>query len=282
MFHLATCYLSGYQTDTQNIIDREQYIQAANPCYKTIKIAELDCLTYLDSSDHSFRFSDYSYLENKLLSHGIPFSKAWLSSGYFMWKPFFIYKTLQEIPLGEILHYHDFSIAKYPTYLSNLGMNPAHMATALKNHSILLFKELGKQVRHDVKESLMHQYALKPQSFGLWAGSIFLRHDEAAIQFLQSWCDYTNPENTLPFPTATHAALGNTPCIAFHSADQAVLTSIVMANPSIIDSSYRIRLIFNRNISRPPILALIIFLYYMLLNKIRQFKHYLVFRLLIT
>jgi len=268
MHHLITCYLDGYRSREQIEEIKELFMLSANREYDSVSIERIDQSFYADEPDQSFRFQDYRFLSDLIEDQGVAYHEHWLSSGYFMWKPYFIFKKLQQIPLGQYLHYHDFDVTRYPIYLDNLKLSPRLAIQRMANFSVLLYKEYGKQVCHDIKMLLLQKYGLSLTAFGIWAGSISLRHDPDSLAFMRNWCDYASPENCLPIPDVPLS--GRHKAFTYNSADQAVLTVLALSRPQIIKRAWQLKYIFNRDIGRSSFLAFLDFIVSIAISKIAK------------
>jgi len=267
--------MQGFQEPELNIEQTEKFVRAASQNYSSVKITEINRSTYSEDHDNLFRFADYTFLARDLDIKGILYSKAWLSSGYFMWKPYFIYQELLKIPRGEYLHYHDFSLHKYPVYIYNIACNPSLFVKRLGKKSILTYIEIGKQLGHDVKSDLIDKFLLSKFQYGFWAGSLFIRHDSSAIRFIKDWVMHTNIHNALPTQHGISQLNHHSSSKPFHSADQAVLSCMILSLAKQNACPCAMKRIFQRNINRNLLIAYIDFFAQVLMSKIFKMFFYL-------
>lgn len=143
--------------------------------------------------------------------------------GYWLWKPYFILKTLKEIPENDIVIYLDAGvlIIEDITPLVNLT----------ENHDIILFENSYKN-RGFIKRDTMilmgmdkQQYLEEKQLVG--SRMIFKNTKEARI-FVSNWLKYCKDEHTL-----TDIPSKNKEFYDFidHRHDQAILTLLHLKNP---------------------------------------------------
>lgn len=149
-------------------------------------------------------------------------------SGYWIWKPYFILKTLLEIDEGDILCYND---SKY-LWLKNIRQFETNILTG-KN--IGVYKNKPNEPCYIEKEwtkfdALVLMNIRQENNFRnnvinsnqVWAGFILLRKTFNPIRFVSEWLTYAQDERIV---TDLHNIFGRNDCnFHDHRHDQSILS----------------------------------------------------------
>lgn len=142
-------------------------------------------------------------------------------AGYWLWKPYFIYKTLLNLEYNDILFYCDSG--------SNFINNISSLIPVMdrNNKNILVFELDGhKNITWIKRDCLIltnsDQQSLLDQNMIL-AGYIMLRKTEFTVNFIKSWLDFCEDHRII---TDANNELGvpNYPEFIDHRHDQSVLS----------------------------------------------------------
>ncbi|MFN7710383.1 MAG: hypothetical protein ACK5O7_05450 [Holosporales bacterium] len=146
-----------------------------------------------------------------------------IGAGYWLWKPYFILKTLENIPEGDVLLYGDsgFLIRRPITeYVSSL----------LKDKDIVLFdyppEEYGTASRcatGDTFAAMGCQTEECYKSPHVWAGLILLRNTPKTREFIREWLKYCLNTDLL---TGKESKLPNQPNFSFAQHDEGILSAL--------------------------------------------------------
>ena len=141
-------------------------------------------------------------------------------AGYWCWKPYIIYKTLSNIPEGDIMIYCDASVvirydaSDYVTVVVG-DKRMMTLATGFTN------KDWCKRDCFILMKCDEPRYWNLPQ---LWAGVIGMRNDQFSRDFTLEWLNYCIQPNII---TDSPSILGdNLDGFTDHRHDQAILTNL--------------------------------------------------------
>jgi len=148
-------------------------------------------------------------------------------SGYWLWKPYVILKTLESMPENALMVYADtgFTFRKH--------IQP--LLDQLQDTDILLVRWFTEPnyiaeniIKRDVLIRMNCDTLACRQGPHIWAGFLVLRNTDASRKFIQQWLDYCCDEALLtdiPSQMPEYKNFHN------HHHDQAILTALYNLNP---------------------------------------------------
>lgn len=146
-------------------------------------------------------------------------------AGYWLWKPYLILKTLDQIPQNDIVLYVD-SGARIIRPVNEL-------VSQLTSQDVLIFQSSTKN-RHYIKRELFKMMGSDNHNtrhaYQLVASVIMVKNTPAARNLIKTWLHWCENERAL----TDIKSQGEYPDFMDHRHDQAILTLLSMQNPANI------------------------------------------------
>lgn len=150
-------------------------------------------------------------------------------SGYWLWKPYIINKTLEKIKDGDIIFYLD---SKYYFLEKFQGLYKDYM----KNNDLLIWKNKPNwpifYMKNWCKMDVILKYNMFDKIFrehieDSWAGALVIKKSEKTIKFIQDWLDMSSI-----YEDITDSESKNKNIVLFneHRHDQSLLSILVHKN----------------------------------------------------
>ena len=154
-------------------------------------------------------------------------------SGYWLWKPYFILKTLEALPEGVIVFYADSSVifkSSIAPFIQKL--NSEHTDILLLQDGSKRKNNFNKAVQ-TIKREALDANGIDPKSienkYALWGAFLIVRNTEGARSFVRTWLNLCKNKDALtdqPFDTSKQQSTFKT-----HSHDQALLFIATQRKP---------------------------------------------------
>ena len=159
-------------------------------------------------------YIEYGFGEFEEFNKGIFSQKR--GAGYWLWKPYLIFKTLINLPDNEILIYSDAGV--------EFVNNPQHIVDAMQQ-DIFLFGNNYKHVEWCKGDCMMaiNGRILPSDLLQVQASVIFIRNNETTRNFVKEWLLWCQMPG---FIDDSPSKLPNYPTFAEHRHDQAILTCL--------------------------------------------------------
>lgn len=177
---------------------------------------------YPSMIDRTFRFMNDEILSSER------------GCGFWLWKPYFIYRSLLELPEGDILIYSDAGIE----FVNDVS----HIISAMGDENIFLFTNTFRQVewtKMDVTYTInKQQLTIFPTHDGdiismngfeeqkqVQASNIFFRVNKWTRRFVKEWLLYCQMPGLIDDSPSIQP---NVPTFADHRHDQSILTALAI------------------------------------------------------
>lgn len=221
-------YSQGYPFDSGI---KMQDVSCANKILlKKFDIVDIKSINNLCKNDSIYinLTKDYTYL-TKTYPEYIKFNELWAKVGFLMWKPRFIYDSLNKYAKeGDIVVYHDLNFIKYPSYINNFNNIEKLFKKYLSNNfDIILTRDTVKPLSEDVKSYLIEKingnnFYFNKNLPGFWAGACAFKKNKSSLIFLKEWITVTeNLNNVSPFPDFDSKKINKDFC--WHAQEQSTL-----------------------------------------------------------
>jgi len=151
---------------------------------------------------------------------------------YFKWKPYVIYKYLQQLPDNYILFYRDSNIKKYPQYLNTFGTLKRTCSQLIKHTPeklSLLFERTDLKSINFQKKLLTNNFGIRRNDIFTFhglvnAGTVICKKTDWTLSFMKSWMSACENEINI-----NYEQIGNEDVFyKWHTNDQAVLNAIIV------------------------------------------------------
>jgi len=147
-------------------------------------------------------------------------------AGYWLWKPYFILKTLMEVPEDDIVIYVDSG--------AMLSKPIDSLVNHLQHNDMVVFRNHHKNkgyVKHGLLE-MMNMYNNKTlEAYQLQASFILVRNTQHARDFIKKWLEWCENEKALTDSAPTVTEYYN---YVEHRHDQAILSLLYLQAPDRI------------------------------------------------
>lgn len=188
-------YADGPDVNFRN--QRYQIKSALNKCidyYKPYNISDID--------------PEYKKTHSKILSHKI-------GAGYWLWKPYIILKTMEEVPEGDIIFYMDSGVI--------LRKPIDAVVNRLENSDIILFQSIFPS-KPNIKRDLLKMMDADNEDIrndlDIQASYIMVRNNKHARDFIKKWLTWCENEKAITdLPSEDEY-----PEFFMHRHDQSILT----------------------------------------------------------
>lgn len=146
-------------------------------------------------------------------------------SGYWLWKPYFILKTLESLPDGSIVMYNDAGLS----FTGDIDNYIKQMNAAKKD--LVFFKEGHINKPYIKKETykLMSVDEKLSNEIQIDASSLIVRKSEQSIKYIKKWLDLCTDERLLTDKNFSNIPEDND--FKDHRHDQAILTLLYYTEP---------------------------------------------------
>ena len=151
-------------------------------------------------------------------------------AGYWLWKPYFILKSLSNLKDGDVLFYSDCgdffdieTINYIKNYFSYKESDFLISSFFGKNHNNLLQKNLTKRDCFILMGCDFPEYH---NEFQAEAGALALRKSKNSIEFVEEWLNYSKNINIIT--DEPNITLDNFDGFVDHRHDQSILTNLMV------------------------------------------------------
>ena len=226
---------------TKNIINSPLFVKPPVKCDKKLP-GNVWLVSYANGDVH---LSNQQYLTasalNKCIDFYKPYNKQHLDpsysqkhikilsqkrgAGYWLWKPYVILKTLEEIPENDVVLYVDSG--------GRIEKPVDHLINQLATYDILVFESDWNNRRY-VKKDLLQMMKLDNDetrnALHLQASFIVIKNTQFSRNFIKNWLSWCENEKALTdIPSAEEY-----PDFFDHRHDQAILTLLTIKYPTNI------------------------------------------------
>lgn len=142
-------------------------------------------------------------------------------AGFWLWKPYFLLKTMKEAPEGAIIVYADSPVVfikPIQKFADLLVKNDVLLLTGTK-------RKINDKAGETIRSEVLNQFNLKTEEIrymdSLWACLVMVKNSEQSRRFIQKWLELCEiPENVMDAPTGLENQF---PEFKGHVNDQAML-----------------------------------------------------------
>ena len=206
---LATAYICLQLTYTLFDISTRKIDPAANPDFNATQPLDRPSVYLISfAAGNEVFFQNQNALAQSALNRGVDFIlnyrrshidkdfyekhkdilKEGYGAGYWLWKPYFILKTLNEAPEGSLIVYADSGVMFTGSLKPLLDLLKTHEGVFYK------YKKVRQYSQHPIDPGVLHDVGLDHDqkfltSHKLWAGFMAFRNCEAARNFVRRWLD---------------------------------------------------------------------------------------------
>lgn len=203
---------------------KKYFINYRGPGHKGVNaFAESQKFALEKAKEFGFITQGYTIddIDNFFLEKNSNIFKQTRGAGYWIWKPYFIQKKLQEIDEGDFLIYMDSG--------AYFEKSPDDLLRMINHKGVLTFSLAAhKQSRWCKKDCFIEVFGNTEENFHdeiqILASFIFIRKCPKSLDFVNKWLELCQKEYLL---TDTQSLTPNYPDFEEHRHDQALLSLLV-------------------------------------------------------
>lgn len=171
-----------------------------------------------------FKFSESDLIKTKFYKHNKEIFMIEKGFGLWLWKPFFIYKSLKEINNGDILIYADSAML--------LTNNIDPLIHIVNKNSILLFNNNHINKYWTKRDCFVYLDCDKPKYWNSNQAGAFIqlyKKSKKSLKFVKEWLKYCSIKNLINDSDNIYGK-SNFPKFISHRHDQSILSLLSIKN----------------------------------------------------